>query len=240
MSVRSILFVGLLMCAATTAHAIAVPTVEGFDTGAADWRGLTTAINPTWSATGGVEGGFISTTQAINSSSQPVVFRAQVNAADPNGPVNSSNGAFAGNWLAAGADKVKLSVKHNASVPLTFLIRIAPINNTPGVQVQTAAPVPAGDNWVPLEFDLSFSNPLLSVGAGQPWDIPYNTAMTTATNFQVAVLRPGGWTTAPTFGTQFTFSLDSVRVVPEPASVALVAMSLVGCVMGLRIRRRAA
>lgn len=229
MSVRSLsLFALLLASLGSTAHAIVLPAAEGFNTGDAAWRGNTTATSLNWLSSGGIgDTGYVSTNLAITTT-QPVLFRGE-------GALDSSNDLFVGDWLTAGALKVKAFVRHDAPVAMTFLVRVAPSMNTPGIQVTTPAPIQPG-SWTPVEFDLHYSNPLLSVGAAPPLEPKYITTMGAVTNLQFALLRPSGYVDA----TAYKFDLDSVLVVPEPASMLTAALSALGCLFGLRVRRRSA
>lgn len=212
--------------AACCAQAIQVPAFEGFDTDDAMWRGTTTATNLNWVSGGGQDGSPYVSSNVVFTSVQPVLFRAHED-------LGSSGGAFVGNWLQAGATKVKALMRHNASEPVTLLVRLAPTLNTPGVQVTTAAPIPASSEWVPVEFDLHYSNPLLSVGAAPPLEPKYFSTMSTMANLQFGALRPAGLVGN---STAFTFDIDSVLVVPEPMTAGLLAVGLAGCLAGLRVR----
>lgn len=224
--VLSLIVIAGCVGAACCAQAIQVPAFEGFGADDASWRGTTTATNLNWVSAGGQDDSPYVSTDLVFTSSQPVLFRAHED-------LGSSGGVFVGNWLQAGATKVKALMRHNASEPVTLLVRLAPTLNSPGVQVTTSAPIPASSEWVPVEFDLHYSNPLLSVGAAPPLEPKYISTMSTMANLQFGALRPAGLVGNPT---AFTFDLDSVSVVPEPTAVGLLALGLASCLAGLRVR----
>ncbi|MEO1131017.1 MAG: hypothetical protein AAFX05_15095, partial [Planctomycetota bacterium] len=100
------------LAAAGTANAgIALPFLEDFESGPAEWRDAdNTLLN--WFPTGGADGGAYASSDfnflaTAGAPFPPTVFRAQ-------DEFNSSNNAFVGNWIAEGVAVVEFEFRHNA------------------------------------------------------------------------------------------------------------------------------
>jgi len=209
------------------ASALTFPFTESFASSDANWKD-NASLAPTYVATGGADGGgYISTELSFAGLvSGPVAFRGQNN-------FDSSGDAFVGNWLSAGVGAVRAYVRHDAPVPIDYFVRIATSSNFPGLAIELPFSVPAGPNWTLLEFDTSFSNPLLTPEAPPGQEAAfYSAALGSVGNVQFGVSLPESLTSDPA---AYTFGLDQVSIgVPEPTGVGL---ALVGLLVGGLSRR---
>jgi hypothetical protein len=205
--------------------------LEDFSTGAANWKqdsaGTTDLV---FASTGGPSNdSYVTRDLTLGAYTPPsmfgpaatIVFRGQQN-------FNSSNAAFAGNWLSAGVTSVSAYVRHNASVPLAYTFRLADPANTPGASYLTTE-VPS-NVWTKLTVDVTSTSPQNLTYGGST----YNGVFDNIGNIQISAVIPVGWQG----GVPITFDLDRVEVaVPEPASLAIIASSLAGLALVARRRR---
>jgi hypothetical protein len=198
-----------LVLAAAPAGALTVPFSEEFATNASGWVNATSAAL-TWNATGGPDGGsYVSTTLGSLGAPQGTIqFRA-------NDSFNASGDAFVGNWI-GNVSVLTAQVIHDATVPLTFFFRFAP--SAGGAMVGIAPPV-SPNTWTTISIPIDAGS-LTSAGGS------FATTMANVANLQVGVIAPSGFESVP-----FTYGLDKVTIVPEPASAGLLAIGLVafGC-----------
>ena len=188
------------------------PYTETFDSGAAGWTDG--PGNPATDA-----GGYLSATVDLASFVPPpvgpgpstaVLFRAE--AAD-----NASGGAFVGDYLAAGLNTITFDIRHDASGPLAFALRLATPANFPGATVVSPVLVDAGPGFTTLSFSLDPSNPFLTYEgfSGSVEDVLSNVG-----NIQIlGALVDNG----PATG-NVTFEIDNVSIVPAPASAMLLGL----------------
>jgi hypothetical protein len=196
-----------LALAAAPAGAVTVPFTEDFTSNASGWLNAVSAPL-TWNATGGPDGGaYVSTTLGSLGGNGTIQFRA-------NDSANASGDAFVGNWIASGVTTVSAQVIHDAPVPLTFFFRFAGA----GAMVGFAPPV-APNTWTTITV-------AISPGSLTPAGGTFNGVFSNLLNLQVGVSAPAGQESVP-----FTYGLDKVAIVPEPATAGLVALGLValGC-----------
>lgn len=223
-------FFGLMMGLFTATHgwAVTTPFTEAFDTNTANWKN-SASLDLTHVASGGADGGgYVATnTSFVNTFMNSVIlFRGH-------DMFNSSNDALVGNWLAADVRRLVAYVRHDVPEPLAFFLRIATPFNFPAVIFDAPLLVPAGV-WTPLEFQISPTNPLLTV-EGPPNN--YVTTLSNVGNVQFGIVVPAGKVGDPT---TYTFDLDQVSIaVPEPSSMGslLLAVAAVGGIRRTRIRR---
>ncbi len=229
-----------LALALTTGSASAVTAfTETFNTGANGW--LTgTSVAPTYNATGGVgDSGYISFTHTFTSGTSgtggspplQLMFRGN-NAADASGD------AFVGNWINDGVQSLTLTVRHNYSTSLNFYSRIASLSTSGrGASLAPQGYLIPANTWTTITIQIADNlfdagtNPngtFLSYGAGN-----FNTVFSDIQDLQFGFYVP-----ASTTLTNFRMDIDnvSVAVVPEPASLGLVAFAGAGFVLR---RRRA-
>ena len=198
-----------------SASAATVPFEESFSVDASNWKN-TTSTNPTYVATGGSDGGgYIQTAFAFTSSpsTTPVLFRGQ-------DEFNSSGNAFVGNWVADGITKLNIAVRHNAPEPLNYFARISSPGNFPGATAVAFTPV-LPNVWTELNFDISPSSPQFVTFEGSN----FNTVFSNVGHIQLGVSIPASLASDPTV---YTYGLDKVVAVPEPASVLLLAAAALG------------
>ena len=206
----------------SSASAVTVPFEESFSVNASNWKN-TAYGNPIYVASGGSDGGgYIRHTFAFSSSSSttPVLFRGH-------DEFNASGGAFVGNWIADGATKVKAKVRHNFPQPTTFFARFADPAFFPGAIGIDFAPV-FPNVWSEIEFGIYNGNPQFIEFEGSD----FHTIFSNIGKVQFGVSEPAAFANDPTL---YTYELDQVLVVPEPASLAIV-LGLAVC--GLLQRRR--
>lgn len=192
--------------------AATVPFMEDFSANAANWFvdfAGTTA--PTYSATGGPDGGsFVSSSLNFGGLAvmdAPVVLRGQDN-------FGSSDGAFEGDWLGGGVTELSFWVRHDSDVPVSFFARMAPVNlNFPGAIALSFVPVPGGV-WTQVTFGIGLSNPAIIAEDGT-----LDTEFDNVGKIQIGLSVPEGLAGVDN---TFTFDLDKVSIVPEPASLALL------------------
>jgi len=79
-------------------------------------------------------------------------------------------------------------VRHNAPQPLDFFVRLATTNNSPAVSFTLPQPVQP-NVWTPLDFGISFSNPL-HTNEGPPTLAFYNGVLSAVGNVQIGVIVP--------------------------------------------------
>ncbi len=211
------------LASAPRAEAAIVPFTETFAADSANWRDSSGLTPLGWVNTGGPDGsGFAGTTfNFLNSAANdtPVLFRAQ-------DEFDSSAGAFEGNWVTDGVTGFGAAVRHDAPVPLNFFVRFASPNNFPGAANVFFIPVPA-NTWTDLSAALPNPN-LIFEGP-----FTYEQVFGNIGHVQLGVSVPEGLA-----GTDaaFHFDLDNVRIVPEPASLGLLAIGAVTLVWRRRIR----
>ncbi len=198
--------------ALTSSHAATVPFTEDFSAGAANWfvdSAGTTA--PMFNATGGPDGGsFVSSSLNFGGLAvmdAPLILRGQDN-------FGSSGGAFQGDWLGEGVTELSFWVRHDSDVPVSFFARMAPVNfNFPGAIALSFVPVPGGE-WTLVTFGIGLSNPAIIAEDGT-----LDTEFDNVGKIQIGLSVPEGLAGVDD---TFTFDLDKVSIVPEPASLALL------------------
>jgi hypothetical protein len=170
----------------------------------------------TFHASGGPDGGsYVSTTRGSINNPGTIQFRG--NAAN-----GASGGAFVGDWD-GNVTLLSADVIHDSPDPLTFFFRIT---STPGSAFVGVVPVPVLPNvWTEISLAIDPLNPLL-IAEGP---VSFSTVFGNVLNLQVGVSVP-----VAQEGVPFTYGLDKVAIVPEPATAALLA----GGLLAIAVRRR--
>ncbi len=212
-SVRNFLSLTLLLMATSAASAGNTVFTEEFND-AANW--LTagfTALNEVGSG-GPDDSSYVSLDAAFDSIGQGTIFRGH-------SAFNASGGAFAGDWIDEEYIEISAFVRHNAPVPLGYLVRLASPNNFPAAGVASFVPVPP-NTWTELTFNVLSNSPQIVTFESSD----YNTVFSNIGNVQLFVDVPAGFEDNPTL---FTFDLDKVSIatVPEPTTMLLSALGLV-------------
>lgn len=200
------------MASIAPAQALIVPFTEDFTSSAANWLNGSSAA-PTWSATGGVDGGgYISAPGAISAGGfGTIVFRG-------NGAADASGDAFVGDWITGGVTTFTAYVSHDAPVALNFYARLDAGSGRAGSSVDFSVPVGA---WFQLNIPIVNSpTSFQSYGAGT-----FATVFNGIQNVQIALSTTQDPSTA---GQTYNVSLDRVATVPEPGTVALLAIGALG------------
>ncbi len=186
-----------------------VPFVEDFSADAANWREATGTTPLDWIATGGPDGGtFASTTLNfvdLATNDTPVMFRGH-------SAYGSSGSAFVGDWVSSGVDEFSLYVRQDTGMSLNFFTRFASPGNFPGAAKVFVIPVPT-DTWT--EISTMLPDPSL-VFEGP---FTYTQVFGNVGNVQVGVSVPAALAGVDQ---DFTFGIDKISIVPEPATLALL------------------
>lgn len=219
MRARLLGFAAVLALAAP-AGAVTIGFVEDFAVDASGWAGASLAPL-TWVASGGPDGGsYVSFTGLAINDPGTIEFRT-------NG-VAASGGNFAGSWLSPGVSVLSAQVLHDAPSPVNVFFRITTGSNSPAII--GIVPIPVLPNtWTQVSLVLYPSNPLI-IPEGPP--SLYNTVLSNVTNVQVGFAVP-----AALDGNTYTWGLDKVQIVPEPATAGMLAGGLALLAAGGRRRR---
>jgi hypothetical protein len=206
------------------AHASAAITdfSENFAAGAQNWRNSNGASVLAWSATGGPDdGAYVRSVFNLSSTTvggfPPTVIRAQSS-------YGSSNGAYVGNWIAAGVTGVNFMFRHDLSEAISVTGRFATPVNTPGAS--TVSTIVVNPNtWTLISFDLREGSPdIISLGGGT-----YAQIFSNIGNMQIGFSVPAALAGQNVNG---SFDLTNFNIVPAPGALALLALG------GLAARRR--
>src|SRR5262245_57648803 len=192
-----------------TAAATTVPFTESFSSDAAGWRDAPNAALADWFPTDGADGGgYISETFSFANSAAgdtPVLLRAHAGASGNN---------FFGNWLTDGVTEYRMSVRNNAQAPVNFFTRFVSPAGFPGAVAVEFAPVLPG-TWTEIVIPIDPANPqFISFETSD-----FNTIFSNIGRIQVGVQVPAALAGNPN---SFSFDLDRVQIVPEPATVLLM------------------
>lgn len=211
-ALRPLAALALLLAATTAAHAGVLPAqpfTETFNTDDANWQtGLFQP--PTYVPSGSFDGsGYISAQRDLADAGGfgVTVFRAELN-------LNSSDGNFAGNYIAGGINQISFQIRHDAPVPVGGLVRFATPANFPAV-FWFFEPVQP-NQWTEVIIDLDPNAPNFQAsGAPAQWPQLYLNSFSNVGNLQFAFERPEGFVSeGPT-----TFDIDQVRIIPTPAGL---------------------
>ncbi|GJM19636.1 MAG: hypothetical protein DHS20C14_18490 [Phycisphaeraceae bacterium] len=197
------------------------PFTETFNADNSSWADVDS--NPaTWAPAGGPDGsGFITTGIADLSLANPqsgfLLFRGEEG-------LGSSGGAFAGDYLAGNITEVSFDVRLLGPGPASFYVRLAgPAGAFILLEFAPAAP----GTWQTVTFDFSASNPGY-IPEGPPGPGLFNAVAPDVDRFQIGMIPAG-----PQTGSA-TVQIDNVRLIPTPASAALLGL---GGLVAVRRRR---
>ncbi len=166
---------------------------------------------------GGPDGGsYVSTTAASINNPGTIHFRGNA--------VNDASGdAFVGDWTGGNVTLLSADVIHNSPDPLTFFFRISA-----GPAFVGLVPTQVQPNvWTHISLAIDPSNPLL-IPEGP---VTFNSVFGNVQNLQIGVSVP-----VASEGVPFTYGLDKVAIVPEPATSGLFSIGLIA--FGCARRRR--
>ena len=183
---------------------VAIPTFsEGFDSSDSLWANA--AFGPLdYVSADGNPGGHVSTEETVSIDSG-TLFRGHVG-------FNSSDGNFAGDWIAEGIDTISFDVRHDYDQPLVFYARIATPQNFPAHVAIGFAPVPPGQ-WTTLTIDVTEGSPAL-INEAAPF-FSYADTFSNVGNIQIGI------------------DVDSV---PEPGWLGLCLVGMAGITPAIRRR----
>lgn len=231
----------LTLLGASAHAAVVVPFLEDFPTDEAKWRANNAANLLDFVATGGPDDDSYVTTEfnyfgfSGIMGSGPVLFRANSgpNTGNPEQGA-ASDGAFIGDWNAAGVDAVRAWVRHDTGQNLTYFVRVATAFNFPGAVIDDDVTVPSGQ-WTQITVPFDPNDPACQPEGGEGFTC--EDAFANVGVLQIGTDAPEALTTT---NAAFTMDLDQVELVeevPEPGQLALVA---VGALVMTATRRRAA
>ncbi len=214
-----------LACTGSALQAVTVPYTENFPLNNANWKQNGQTTFAAFNANGGPDGSsYISSSFNFVGNLEddgPVLHRA--NLSD-----SASSGNFFGNWIAADGKKFSAYVRHNATAPLEYFVRFTGASAFPGViafQPLTVQP----NTWTLIEFDVSPTSTDFTFEAGS-----YAGIFSNVSRIQFGASVPAA---LAGIDQDFRFDLDQVTVnIPEPASLALGALVLVGVIVRRRNR----
>lgn len=204
---------------------------ETFDTNDANWLDGDSGV-PTYSATGGVgNSGYISWNPVPDFNSGPggfgdplkITFRG-------NGSNNASGGAFVGDWLSSGVTEISLAIRHNNASPLNLYARLnSGFGAAASIGNGLASTLIAPNTWTTITIPITDTNPpFVSYGAGT-----FNSVFSNMNDLQFGLYLP-----ANTEFSGLVVDLDNVSIVavPEPGTLGLMSLGLLGLVLGRRSR----
>lgn len=194
-----------VMSSLLPAQALIVPYTEDFTTGASNWLTGASAA-PTWSATGGVDGGgYISSSATMSSAGfGAALFRG-------NASSDASGDAFVGNWLTSGVSLFSAYIKHDATQALDIFARLDAGAGAAASSVFYNVPA---NQWFLISIPIVDSpTSFQSYGAAGPTG--FSTVFGNIQNIQffAATNSPAG---------TYSFSLDKVSSVPEPGIMGML------------------
>ena len=147
---------------------------------------------------------------------------------------------WSGNFLAAGITSITMDVKNFGPEDLVLRLLFVNFPDNPGPPTDVAGTlsgvfVPAGSGWTTVVFDLSLSNFFVDFGTAAG-------ALSDVNEFRL-FHNPN-----PTFGGPGTgapavnavLGIDNIRAVPEPGSVALLALGGLGLIAWRKQRAKTA
>lgn len=234
---RSILLLAgaALLFLVTPAWAITLPVLEDFDTNTANWRQNSKALDVNFVATGGPNGAgdsYVSYDRNLGTSTgEQVIFRGQ-------DEFDASGDAFVGDWVTAGVQQFSFWFIHNAPANLTIGARFAKSPNFPGMSIPGPTNSVAPNTWTQMTVWIDPANPgWINEGAGATVAEGFANVFAAVGNIQVYAKRDA----SIPVDTTVTFGLDKVAAsaVPEPGSLMLAAIGVVGALVGLRRRKTA-
>lgn len=190
-----------------------IPFTEDFVTDSANWRDAVGVGVLDWLANGGPDGGAFAQGPFNFVASQPDDTPVILRAHDSFG---SSGGAFTGNWINAGVTLLSAQVRHNATVPLTYFVRLVGPNNFPGAVAINFAPAPP-NQWTEISFVIDENSPQFVTFEGSD----FATIFSDIANIQFGVSVPPALSGV---NQEFAFDVDKVTIVPEPAMIALLGL----------------
>jgi hypothetical protein len=206
------------------ALATVVPFEESFSAGPAGWsKNSAGTILLDWTAAGGSDGGGFT--------SAPFNFQnSAANSTPPilHGSPTASGGAFAGDWIADGVTEFSAYVKHDAGMPLSFFMRVAPVAG-PGAVGVIFAPVPT-NVWTPISWGIFPGNPQ-TIFEGTN----FAQAFSNVGRVQIGVITPAALAGV---NQDVLFSLDQPALAPEPGTLVLFSAGLVLAARHARRTRR--
>lgn len=225
------------------ADPVSTPFVEGFDTGVNNWRNAASA-DLNFVASGGPDGSsYASTTfNLLNAmggapgarEASMILVRGRTLSVPGVGEFVASDGAFFGDWL-QGVGELRLTVRHNTPEDLFFFARLAVPANSPAVGVDFPVAV-APNEWTELVVPIDFSSPLLvPQGGGSPESI-LSGVFSNVGNIQFGFYVP---TSLAGIDQVYSLDIDNITLtrVPEPATLAVVGVAGLGCLIVRRIGR---
>jgi hypothetical protein len=191
-----------------------VPFSERFVADSSGWRDPAGATQLDWHPNGGRNGSSHASGSfnfiGLAPGDTPVILRAH-------DEWNSSDGAFAGNYLAEGVTALRVKVRHNAPLPLAYFARMALPGNFPAAVSVAFQPVPP-NVWTELVFPISPASPQFVSFEGSD----FNTVFSQIGHIQLGATVPAGLTGVDQ---SFRFDVDDVTLDGGNTVEAVTAVS---------------